>query len=212
MSETKTLTKTATAVRLMRRAARDDLIAAKLDGAACLSRRLTAQLAREQAVDLMAASLPPMLAHGEVVNQDAPPAIRDTLANPDGPALDASRARADLLLMESLDVSGLALDAANSMEAGNSLEKMLAHQLALAHASSFKLADQAMNQRDTVEQVRLMNAAARMMGTFQQGMLTLQRLRSGGNQTMTVQHVHIGEGAQAVIGNVQAGGRGDAEK
>lgn len=44
------------------------------------------------------------------------------------------------------------------------------------------------------------------MTTYQQGLLTLQRLRTGGNRTVTVQHVHVGEGAQAVIGNVQGGG------
>ena len=36
------------------------------------------------------------------------------------------------------------------------------------------------------------------------GMLTLQRLRTGGNQTVTVQHVNVQPGGQAVIGNVQA--------
>jgi hypothetical protein len=45
------------------------------------------------------------------------------------------------------------------------------------------------------------------MGVFQDGLLTLQRLRSGGNQTVTVQHVNVQAGAQAVIGNVGTGGR-----
>ena len=44
------------------------------------------------------------------------------------------------------------------------------------------------------------------MGAFQSGMLTLQKLRTGGNQTVTVQHVNVEAGAQAVIGNVQTGG------
>ena len=38
------------------------------------------------------------------------------------------------------------------------------------------------------------------------GLLTLQRLRTGGNQTVTVQHVNVESGAQAVIGNVRTGG------
>jgi hypothetical protein len=44
------------------------------------------------------------------------------------------------------------------------------------------------------------------MSVFQDGLLTLQRLRTGGNQTVTVQHVNVAPGGQAVIGNVQAGG------
>lgn len=45
------------------------------------------------------------------------------------------------------------------------------------------------------------------MSAFNDAALTLQRLRTGGNQTVTVQHVNVAPGAQAVIGNVQAGGR-----
>ncbi len=44
------------------------------------------------------------------------------------------------------------------------------------------------------------------MSVFQDGLLTLQRLRTGGNQTVTVQHVNVAAGAQAVIGSVQTGG------
>ena len=44
------------------------------------------------------------------------------------------------------------------------------------------------------------------MSVFQQGMLTLQKIKTGGNQTVTVQHVNVGAGGQAVIGNVQTGG------
>ena len=44
------------------------------------------------------------------------------------------------------------------------------------------------------------------MRAFQDGAMTLQRLRTGGTQTVTVQHVHVWQGAQAVIGNVQTGG------
>ena len=47
------------------------------------------------------------------------------------------------------------------------------------------------------------NAAARMMSVYQDGLLTLQKLRTGGNQTVTVQHVNVQPGAQAVIGNVR---------
>jgi hypothetical protein len=60
---------------------------------------------------------------------------------------------------------------------------------------------------DSVEAYRLANTAARLMSVFQDGMLTLQRLRTGSNQTVTVQHVNVAPGAQAVIGNVQTRGR-----
>ncbi len=109
----------------------------------------------------------------------------------------------------------MGIDAADSIRANNSLEKMLAHQMAVAHESSSRLMDRAlsyeasgraMREGDSVEACRLANSAARLMSVFQDGLLTLQRLRSGGNQTVTVQHVNVASGGQAVIGNVQGGG------
>ena len=50
-----------------------------------------------------------------------------------------------------------------------------------------------------VEESRLANAAARMMQVYQEGLLTLQKLKTGGKQTMVVQHVQVSDGGQAVI-------------
>ena len=152
--------------------------------------------------------------------------IRDTLRNPGQVARDASAERTELLLSDSVDVTALALDVADTIEAENSLEKMLSHQLALAHKASFQIADKALMLSDRVhgctnaeavriystESARLMNASARMMQSFQQGMATLQKVRTGGSQTMTVQHVHVSDGGQALIGNVSDGGRKRGEK
>lgn len=132
-------------------------------------------------------------------------------------AEDASVRRQDLLLQPSFNALALAIDAADSIGAANSLEKMLAHQMAVAHEASLRLMDRAlayeaggrsMREGDSVEACRLTNAAARLMSVFQDGLLTLQRLRTGGNQTVTVQHVNVAAGAQAVIGSVQTGGAG----
>ena len=106
--------------------------------------------------------------------------------------------------------------AAESIGAANSLEKMLAHQMAVAHEACLRLMDRARSYEDgrparsdsdPVEACRLSNASARLMYAFQDGLLTLHKLRTGGNQTVTVQHVNVASGAQAVIGNVQAGRR-----
>jgi hypothetical protein len=45
------------------------------------------------------------------------------------------------------------------------------------------------------------------MGAFHDAALTIQRLRTGGSQIVTVQHVSVQPGAQAIIGNVRTGGR-----
>lgn len=198
------MSKTRKAVGRLREAAYQDIIADGMEGGGRVSRRLQAESLRNQASALLTTESVPAVVAGEVVGEGT--RFVDTLANPDTPAIEASLGRADLLLLNSRDITGMALDAATSVKAGNSLEKMLAHQMALAHASAFTLMDRALGQKDSVETARLTNASCRLMDTYQRALLTLQRLRTGGAQTVTVQHVHVGEGGQAVIGNVQTGG------
>ena len=158
----------------------------------------------------------PECAASEHVPTESRFAIRDTLAQgANRIAEDASIRRADLLLQPSFDALALGIDAAESIGAANSLEKMLAHQMAVAHEAALRLINRAlsydaggreMRVGDSVEACRLSNAAARLMSAFNDGVATLHRLRTGGNQTVTVQHVTVAPGGQAVIGNVQTGG------
>lgn len=147
---------------------------------------------------------PPALALGEVIPADRPK-VADTLQTPDRAALDASSHRTELLTRPGNDCCALALDAAHSIGATNSLEKMLAHQLAVAHKSALELTDKAFFEADSVEKARLFNVAARFMDVFQRGLLTMQRLRGGGEQRIVVERVSVADGGQAVIGNVRTG-------
>lgn len=45
-------------------------------------------------------------------------------------------------------------------------------------------------------------AAARCMTAFQNGLLTLRKLRQGAHQRITVQYVNVSNGSQAVLGDV----------
>ena len=60
-------------------------------------------------------------------------------------------------------------------------------------------------------------AMTRLTMAYQSGMMTLQRVRSAGRQTVvvkhTVQHVHVNQGGQAVVaGKVSKGGGGKLAK
>ncbi|MGH1573786.1 hypothetical protein ACRAWG_27990 [Methylobacterium sp. P31] len=149
------------------------------------------------------------------------PAILDTLMNPDAVAADASRDRLDLA--KNAGALELALDTADTIQAGDALERMLAHQLATTHVLAMKaaavmgqqldIADRTMGaakQAACVEANRMAGAVARLNGSFQAGMQTLQRVRAGGQQTVVVQHNYVGEGGQAVIGGQQQVGEGGA--
>ena len=47
------------------------------------------------------------------------------------------------------------------------------------------------------------STAARLMKTYTMQMEVLRRLRNGGQQFMRIEHVHVNDGGQAVIGNVK---------
>lgn len=125
-------------------------------------------------------------------------AIRDTLSEPNMISIDASAAR-----LTSADDAGVlvsAVDAENSIQARNSFEKMLSHQLAAAHETAMRLlVRSAADGLPPVEQVRLTNGAARMMQAYNDALLTFQKIRTGGKQTVVVQHVTVSGGGQAVV-------------
>jgi hypothetical protein len=138
------------------------------------------------------------------------PALVDTVQDPDAVNAEASRARLELAV--DAGCLDLAVDAAETIGAENSIEKMLAHQLAAAHGSTMRMfasAEEEMNRsrqqtghsrrESQLSATRLNNSAARMMTSFQQGMTALHRVRHGGRQVVTVQHVNVSDGGQAVV-------------
>ena len=144
------------------------------------------------------------IAHGEAVSQWLP-WMQETMNDPDLPALDASRTRGQLL--EANDVTALGIDVAKTVQAGNAVEKLLAHQVALAHKIAFEQASKANREKDPVIEAKRLETVAKMMATAQRAALTLQKLRASGPQRVVVQHVHVEAGGQAVVGDVRMGRR-----
>lgn len=96
-------------------------------------------------------------------------------------------------------VLSMALDTAESLGANNAVEQMIAHQMAVAHRISLDLMAEAGNTRNPIEKCRLINTASKLMDVCQKGLTTVHKVRNGGQQTVTVQHVQIGDGGQAVV-------------
>ena len=93
------------------------------------------------------------------------------------------------------------------IQAANSLEKMLAHQMAVAHKLVMEQMGQVCYEENARDQTKRLNAAARCMAVYQQGLLALHKVRQNGQQRITVQYVNVSNGSQAVIGNVERAGR-----
>jgi len=145
------------------------------------------------------AQRPLMGAGSEVLPLDRPE-LCDTMAAPGAVAIDASRDRLALLSQIGTDCTAMALDVSDSIQAGNSLEKMLGHQLALTHQLSMDYASKAALQTDAGNSVKMLNLSLRAMQTFQTGLLTLKKLRSTGEQRMTIEHVTVTDGGMAAFG------------
>ena len=139
-------------------------------------------------------------------------------APPAALAADASLAR--LSMARDGGVLPLAVEAAQDAGASTATERMLAHQLAAAHQAGMGLmaaaADELhkhrvaahLNPGALAEATRSATAGARVLAAFAQGALALDRLRHGNRQTVTVQHVTVADGAQAVVtGSIITGKR-----
>ena len=92
------------------------------------------------------------------------------------------------------------------IEPKDQIEAMLAAQMAAVHLQTMTFARR-LNHTETIDQQnsaeRAFNKLAR---TFTTQMEALNRYRGKGQQKMTVEHVHVHEGGQAIVGNVQGGG------
>jgi len=142
---------------------------------------------------------------GEVVNPKGAGLV-NTLNDPTIAAIEASNHRTDLLTALGSDISAMALDAADTIEAGNSLEKMLAHQMAALHEASLQMFRRANLMEDHTLATKCMGAAIKACTAYQNALTTLERVRSDKQQHIVVQHVHVNAGGQAVVGSVSAGG------
>ncbi len=101
------------------------------------------------------------------------------------------------------------LSVVKGVEPKDQVEAMLAAQMAVVHMATMTFARrlahvETLPQQDSAE--RAFNKLAR---TFTAQVEALKRYRTGGEQRVVVEHVHVHEGGQAIVGNV--GGRGTSE-
>jgi hypothetical protein len=87
------------------------------------------------------------------------------------------------------------------------LEGMLAVQSVAIHNLSMEVARKAANEKTTEGLASCVNSLTKLNRTFTSQMEALGKYRNRGQQKVVVEHVNIGGGGQAVIGNVNQGGR-----
>ncbi len=107
----------------------------------------------------------------------------------------------------SMDDLNVAIAMVRGIEPRDQLETMLALQMVAVHFASLSFTRK-MNHTETIKQLDLQERVVnKLMRTFATQMEALRKHRNGGNQKVVVEHVHVHEGGQAIVGNVTHGGR-----
>ena len=96
------------------------------------------------------------------------------------------------------------LSVIKGIEPRDQIEAMLAAQMAAVHTATMTFARRLANVQNIPQQDSASNVFNKLARTFAAQMEALKRYRSDGEQKMTVQHVHVAEGGQAIVGNVSA--------
>jgi hypothetical protein len=96
------------------------------------------------------------------------------------------------------------LSVIKGIEPRDQVEAMLAAQMAAVQMALMTFARKLAHVDTIPQQDSASNAFNKLTRTFAAQMEALKRYRSGGEQKMTVQHVHVAEGGQAIVGNVNA--------
>jgi hypothetical protein len=105
------------------------------------------------------------------------------------------------------------VDAMIGIAPRDELEGMIAAQLVACHNASMECYRRAMIGEQTFEGRREnLNQANKLSRTYATLLESLNRHRGKGQQKVTVEHVHVHEGGQAVVGIVDTPGRGSQRK
>jgi hypothetical protein len=81
---------------------------------------------------------------------------------------------------------------------------MLAAQMVATHGAAMELLRRAMQAEYRHNLQDAGNLAVKFLRTYAAQLEALQRYRGKGQQKVTVEHVHVHQGGQAIVGNVEA--------
>ena len=154
-----------------------------------------ADVMEQEAQALMVPTKPLQTGHGgEIIPpiEDGLPGLESVLKEPNLLHLGASEQRAQLL--EQNKVLELGIETAQDVRAEGSAQKMISHQMAALHSRAMTMLAESEGSKDPDIAIKKARAAARMVDAFSRSALTLQRLQSGGGQTIQVQYMQVNMG------------------
>ena len=133
------------------------------------------------------------------------PLLMEALASADGDFVDGIVSQlVNVSGREDIDERGLnfMLSIVKGIEPRDQLETMLAVQMAAVHVASMTFARRLAHVDTIAQQDSAERAFNKLTRTFATQMEALKRYRTGAEQKVTLQHVSVAEGGQAIVGNV----------
>ncbi|HKI15316.1 MAG TPA: hypothetical protein VKA12_10000 [Roseiarcus sp.] len=102
------------------------------------------------------------------------------------------------------DGANFMLSVVKGLAPRDQIEAMLGAQMAAVHDATMTFARRLAHVDNIQQQDSAQTAFNKLARTFAAQVSALKDYRSKGEQKMTVQHVHVAEGGQAIVGNVSA--------
>ena len=100
------------------------------------------------------------------------------------------------------------LSVINDLAPRDPVERMLAVQMATTHIATIRSARWLANAANIPQVTAHYTGFNKLARTFAAQVEALRKHRTGGEQKVTVQHVTVSDGGQAIVGTVQHRGRG----
>ena len=111
-----------------------------------------------------------------------------------------------LLANVSVDKFDFMLSVVTGIEPQDQIEAMLAAQMATVQVQIMTFARRLAHVENIDQQDSAERAFNKLCRTFTAQVEALNRHRGKGQQKVTVEHIHVNEGGQAIVGNVGGGG------
>jgi len=103
----------------------------------------------------------------------------------------------------STEING-ALAAVTGIGARDETEGMLATQMVATHVAAIRALRRLRSSNNAAQQDSKGNLAVKLLRTYTMQLEALQRYRGKGQQKVTVEHVHVNAGGQAIVGTVDS--------
>ena len=103
------------------------------------------------------------------------------------------------------------LSVIKGIEPRDQVESMLASQMAAVQMAAMTFARRLAHTETIDQQDSAMRGFTKLTRCFTAQIEALKKYRSNGQQKVTVEHVTVNDGGQAIVGHVDQGGRGESK-